>query len=373
MPSIIHHIVGAPAGETSPFILRIHAIAKGSTLRIACPYIGLRVLRPIVERSKTWRLLTDTEELLRNQPTSQCAEWVAFFEKHPEKIRHCRGLHAKVVLGDSSALVGSANLTEAGLGKRHEMAVYSEEATMVGPLTEWFDSLWNQCPSVPARALHEFVRSLPLSLQEAEPIRLDLQSPQVSAKVHIAAFSTQGRSKVGRPCPGNSRLPERLAHAISRAWIDGYLDLCSDLLRSLPIEESDKRLVMAIPKEHRLPITINQRYVLSAFLRGKQVIGLMLPPEVKIPASLESKIIHSGRFKAWADETPKMVPRFDYFKIDDPKELKILREAWLRAVAQESKRAWKCSSYRDFHASEFHRVVVDLDYRRQILDHLAFR
>lgn len=95
--ALVHHSFDAVAGELSPFVQRIHDIAKGSELRSACPYLGLRALRPILAEAKSWRLLTDAEELMRSHATSQRAEWLAFLSKRERQVRHCSDLHAKVV------------------------------------------------------------------------------------------------------------------------------------------------------------------------------------------------------------------------------------------------------------------------------------
>lgn len=375
MTQLVHHAFDAVAGEISPFVRRIHAIAKGSQLRIACPYLGLRVLRPILAEAKSWRLLTDAEELLRSHAPSQRAELLAFLLKHDRQVRHCRDLHAKVVAGDTSALVGSANLTEMGLGRRQEMGVVLDDPALVAQLHGWFDCLWNQCESVPNEELNAFVDSLHRVLPETSKVRLTSIAPTVTAQV--LAKSTREAPNVVDNTDGEARLRNRLGHAINRKWMEGYLDMCADLLRTLEIEEDDARLVMSVPKRQILPVTINQRYVLSAFYRGRKVIGLMLPPGVEIPASLKLSLAkvrdHIGSFDAWNDEEAEEVPGFGCFEVDDPRELAPLRDEWLFAVLRETERAWKRSGFRiRNHVPVFHRAVTDPDYRERILLGLEF-
>jgi hypothetical protein len=370
MTRLVHHAIDTVAGELSPFVQRIHDIAKGSELRIACPYLGLRVLRPILAEAKSWRLLTDAEELLRSHAPSQRAELLAFLLKHERQVRHCPDLHAKVVAGNTSALVGSANLMEMGLGRRQEMGVALDDPALVVQLHGWFDGLWNQCQPVPAAELDAFVNSLPRGLPEASKVQLTSSAPKVSARV--VPVSVASTAKARDTTSDEDRLRTRLGHAASREWIEGYLGMCADLLRTLEIEEDDARLVMSVPKGNVLPVTINQRYVLSAFHRGRTVIGLMLPPDVAIPPNLKTSLAkvrdHLGSFEAWNDEEAEEVPSFGYFEVDDPRELAPLRDEWLFAVLRETERAWKRSGFRTRnHVPTFHRAVVDRDYLDRIL------
>lgn len=141
---------------------------------------------------------------------------------------------------------------------------------------------------------------------------------------------------------------------------------------SVRVQRDDGRLVMSVPKDGVLPITINQRYVLSALHHGRQVVGLMLPKGIRIPTARRATMPNGGNhvwsFKTWRDEASEEVPDFGYFEVVDPHALLALRDDWLFAVMRETERAWKLSGYRRFHVHAFHQAVVDKGYRNHLLD-----
>ena len=66
------------------------------------------------------------------------------------KVKQCDRLHAKIIVGDSSALVGSANFSANGLGLEGkelahwlEAAMFTVEPKAVQSANSWFKELWN--------------------------------------------------------------------------------------------------------------------------------------------------------------------------------------------------------------------------------------
>jgi hypothetical protein len=362
---LVHHPVHSTGRELSPFAMQIHAIADGSNLRIACPYLGLHVLRPILAKAKRWRLLTDAEELLRSHARRQRDEWIDFLAKHEAFIRHWPGLHAKVVAGDEAALVSSANLTEAGFAERQEMGVLLNDKVLVEELHAWFDGLWSQCAPVVRTDLENFARSLPRNPPDIGVVGLPSSVSRVSA-IAVPDVDVEVTDN-------EERFAMRLATGVSRTWVDAYLDMCRDLLVTLNISEDDIRLSMSVrPSGDALPVMINQRYVLCAFHHGSTVVGMMLPRGFEVPAefvpSMNAVRDHLGSFKAWCDEESEDVPQFGYFEVDDPRALFPMRDAWLDAVRKELRRPWKKSSFRRYHVPAFFCAVVDVEHRARMLD-----
>lgn len=365
MPTLVHHAFDLQPGDLSPFVRHIHAVAEGSDVRIACPYVSLRVLRSFVRKARRWRFLTDAEELLRSHAPSHRAELLKFLADHQEHVRHWPGLHAKVVAGDTAALLGSANLTEMGLGKRQEIGVLLDDPAIVGQVHSWFDALWSRCEAVPPAALNDFAAALPRALTEVSGVRLASPAPATSAAIFPAADQANVAA-------GEVELQKRLSRAASREWANAYLDLCADLLATLELEEEDARLVMSVPKGSHLPVTINQRFVLCAFDPGRKVVGMMLPHDLQIPPALVPAMAkvreRMGGYKTWRDEEPEAVPGFAYFEVENPRELLPLRDEWLYAVMRETERPWKHSSFRRKHVPAFYRAATDKDYRALLLD-----
>lgn len=65
-----------------------------------------------------------------------------FIREHLDRIHHLPAIHAKTVISDSLAMMGSANLTATGILGRTELGVLIEEPTLVQELNQWFADLW---------------------------------------------------------------------------------------------------------------------------------------------------------------------------------------------------------------------------------------
>jgi len=77
---------------------------------------------------------------------------LAFSHENPDiKLRTMDTLHAKLVIGEASAIVGSANLSANGLGlERSECATWEEagylvrDAQQIASMQAWFERVWGQ-------------------------------------------------------------------------------------------------------------------------------------------------------------------------------------------------------------------------------------
>lgn len=77
---------------------------------------------------------------------------LAFSLENPDiKLRTMGTLHAKLVIGETSAIVGSANLSANGLGLEHSECATWEEAgylvrdvQQIAPMQAWFERVWGQ-------------------------------------------------------------------------------------------------------------------------------------------------------------------------------------------------------------------------------------
>lgn len=369
MTRLVYHANDSAPQQLSPFVESLKVIAEDADLCICSPNVNLALLTSITSTAQDWRLLTDMEELLRNTTASQRSAAIKFLVDHSARVRHLPHLRAKVVASHDEALVGSANFTERGMGTLHEMAVHIDDPEVVTELRGWFETLWSQCSSPDAKTLADFSSSLPLSTPGLPETRLPSSAPRVSAAVYPPVKMR------AEDLFENDQMAARLARGVSREWMDAYLDMCADLLRTLEIPNEDQRLVMSVPATNVLPITINQRYVLGAFHRGKKTITLMLPAGLKVPSELVPAMRkvrgELGTFGVWPDETPADVPRLGYFKVDHPSELAPLRDAWLLAVTREMQRPWRRSTFRKHHCNSFHRAAMEPDFRAGLLE-MAF-
>lgn len=180
---LVHHTQESITGGVSPFDAAIMDIATGRDVRIACPFLGVRYLQRVIDRASAWRLLTDVEAWLASQTASSRTQVVDFILTHRDRVRHCADLHAKVVVGGDHALVGSANFTAKGIGRRIEMSVRLDECEQVVELTEWFDRLWDETGPVNETELRACAASIPERPPTGAVVRLSGASPKVRARL----------------------------------------------------------------------------------------------------------------------------------------------------------------------------------------------
>lgn len=180
---LVYHTPESAAGGVSPFDTTILEMVEHQDLRIACPYLSLRYLRRIVNRSASWRLLTDVRGWLASHMQAKRDDVVQFILLHHTNIHHCRSLHAKLIVTDAQALIGSANFTQMGMTGRVEMSVLSDDAACVEEALAWFDALWSATDSVSEHDLRAVMASLPSPTPLIEHIDFPSRFPGVSSKL----------------------------------------------------------------------------------------------------------------------------------------------------------------------------------------------
>jgi hypothetical protein len=184
---LVHHTPESVRGGVSPFDAAIIEIATGKEVRIACPFLGVKYLRRVIDRAASWRMLTDVEAWLASQTAASRAQVVDFILAYREQIHHCADLHAKVVIGGDRALVGSANLTIKGIRRRIEMGVRLDDCEQVVELSEWFDRLWGETGPVNEAELRACAATIPVPPSKAGASRLSGKSPQVRARLKVVS------------------------------------------------------------------------------------------------------------------------------------------------------------------------------------------
>jgi predicted transcriptional regulator len=157
---IYHSEEGYDRGE-SPFDRAIRETADSEEVRIVCPYIGPTYVKSILRDVDEWRIITDVVAWVGTFHGESREEIREFIEENQDRIHHFRHIHAKVVLSDDSAVLGSANLTEKGVLGRTEMGVRFSEEEKIKELSEWFTRLWSESGPVDLEELDELVRTSP--------------------------------------------------------------------------------------------------------------------------------------------------------------------------------------------------------------------
>jgi len=379
-PKLIYHTPESMAGGPSPFDSAIMSLIDGQDLRITCPYLGIDYLKRMVERADSWRLVTDIHEWLSSHSEQGRMEIVDFVLENAQRIRHCRDLHAKVLVGGTKALSGSANFTEKGVTGRVEVSVLFDGGEEVEELRSWFDLLWSQTAPVSEAELRSCTANMAPANPSSSTTALSCIFPGVSST--LCRLGADGGT-----LGAEERLINRLRLAPDRRWAESWLDLAKELLEVTGLTNDDERLVMSLPQGRFLPITINRRYVLTAFRidegqhekrwlipdytdpPGYAVVELILPGSMKNRIDgLHGVIRHSMFDAGFSAETADNVPRFVSFSM--PSEFTFppeVLEAWQEAAIAECDHQ-RTSNFRKYHEPVVYRAATDLDYRRRLLD-----
>ena len=119
--------------------------ADASELRIVCPFIKKGAIRRILEHSPS------KIQVITRFSLADFAEGVSDIPALRElldtgaDIRGIKNLHAKIYLfGNSRAIITSANLTRAALGRNHEFGLVAEDESLIKACRDYFDNLWNR-------------------------------------------------------------------------------------------------------------------------------------------------------------------------------------------------------------------------------------
>jgi len=121
-------------------------VADSSHVRIVCPFIKKGALHRLLKTARPHKLQVVTRFNL-----SDCAEGVndlgalRLLLEHGSQVRGVRNLHTKLyVFGKGSAILTSANLTDAALQFNHELGCVTEDRDLIDRCINYFDSLWRR-------------------------------------------------------------------------------------------------------------------------------------------------------------------------------------------------------------------------------------
>ena len=157
-----------------------------------------------------------------------------------------------------------------------------------------------------------------------------------------------------------------------RQWINSYFDLLKHMIEFTGLKNDDARLVLSIPSNKILPVTINRRYVLAASFRGTRAVGLIFSSQFSRIPALKAKAVDTWRYKPFSGETQEEAPYFIWLK-DAPHSIfadeitSELEDEWREAVIFEVEHG-KSSPFRKYHERVVYEAAVNLTYRRELLD-----
>lgn len=381
MTSLVFHPVPRMPGSTAfADAVKVVLDATPGELRLVSPYLHGGILGPII-RGRPFRLVTDLDACFGGPVDESLVDAMS---RHACQIRHLERVHAKVVLGASKALVGSANLTTSGFSDRFEMACLLHDEGVVRELHMWFESLWGI----------------------GRPI--DTEQVRASAARGASARESQGgdHPQAWHPTPGGGaggslgwmkvrhplapppapfgevepphdasfaaeldELARQLArHVVSRRDARAVLDRLAAALDATGLGMDDPRLHLKFGGRH-IAITVNQRDV--AWIerrRGGTVFGMILDD---FAIARDAAGLLRG---AWTDE-------FRRNKAADAPSLRVpiaeldripraVLESWVRGIQREVPRGSR-SSYVKHKRPSLYRILRDGHLRQEVMG-LAF-
>jgi hypothetical protein len=168
------------------------------------------------------------------------------------------------------------------------------------------------------------------------------------------------------------RLVKTLKQSPSREWIEQYLDLVKEVIDLGRFENDDPRLVLSSTLRSNFPVTINRRYVLSGFRKGKPLVGFTIPYDFEDLSELISQSQPPEfRYRQWKPHPGEIAEKCPYFLAFEgfpknrltPKQ----KSAWKQAILAEMERCSK-SNYKRFHDPLVYQIVVDLTFRNTLLN-----
>ncbi|HMM52865.1 MAG TPA: phospholipase D-like domain-containing protein [Burkholderiaceae bacterium] len=348
--------------QYSPFDSELVTLANGQNLCLISPYIGLSYLKRLVKISKSWRLITDFEAWIISHPNeNQRLEICDFIIENFDRIKHLGDIHAKVLVTDNSAFLGSANFTDNGILVRTEMSVSFSEQDKVEELKNWFKSLWTKATDFTQKQLYDFVNQNKNVIPQPKIKRL--KNPQLKRKrkstlVPLDTFLMTNRD-----------YETELIKAIRKTKKDKkslnkYFDLIRKILTDLNISEQSPKITMSVTKDLKMPIIIGQRYIVCPRPR-KDAIGLILPLDFKdIISDYPTAVIYEDYFYDKKRNQEALWIEFDSDVIfsDD-----FLYTLWKKAAKTELDRTMY-SGFRRTHNPFYYKAAMDYNYRQTILE-----
>jgi hypothetical protein len=355
---LIYHDINIH-NQISQFDKEIVEIVKGQELLIVCPYIGLGYINRILNLSSNWKIITDIEEWIYSHQNNNQRDLIREFIKcNSERIRHISLIHAKVIITEKKAFLGSSNLTESGICERIEMSVSFDDQDKINELKDWFGSLWSIGIIPQEQQIESFIKNN----STVHPRKVSVIKNQISLKIKKATLVNLNNlisvTKDHEMHFAKSIL--KLSKDIS--WINGYFDLINDLFTEFKISNDSQKIAMSVNKDFKIPISIGQRYIIRPRKTG--IVGLIMPLEFEdIVNDYKNANIEEGYFYDKRKNQEAFWVNFDisnHFEFDST-----IINLWKSAVEKELNRT-TISGFRKYHNPAYFKAVIEKDYRERL-------
>jgi hypothetical protein len=360
---LIYHLPNEDRKNRSPFDIAISSLVKDKVIKIACPYIGLNYFENvIIDGCKDWELLTDINALISSQQNGNMAEKIlCFIKKFCEKIRHLDGLHAKVIISEEMALIGSANFTSNGITENNELSIIIADFDKIQQLNIWYNTWWSCATKLKSEILTNLNEKIKKIVYDKK--NTYYFSSQKLIKSYYESNNIKNKTNEQRD---EGYLMNFLKHWNNKSFTEYFFDLAEYIIEKYNIKENDERLCITFREDqYKIPITIGQRYILVPYWLTNS-IGLIMPLKYnKENASIDGfykEEIYKTRQKdnaCWVHYRKENGIRFNATTIRD----------WENATENELSRS-KRSSYRKYHQDILYKFIMEKNYRMKIMEEI---
>lgn len=289
---------------------------------------------------------------------------VDFIKSNHKKIHYFKNVHAKVIITGEKVFLGSANLTKTGVTEKIEMSVLISDDHKVYELTQWFNDMWDESDTVDIDKLVQYLRQnqdLPeLSICKPKG-SLPARSPMNKSKLASSQNEEYNALEIIKNhMIDHEELVKCLKKYPNKDWINSYFDLIKEIIDFAGLRNEDERLVMSILKSSKLPITINQRYVLRCTPIGK--VGLIMPLEYNSESNFVKDGVSEEDKKYFFRNKTQEARWVNFNRLDGIVFSPEIKKLWKQAILVELNRGTR-SGHRRAHKTVFYEAVNNLEYR----------
>ena len=378
---LVFHPVGTDA-ESTRFGDAIEAVLDGTvgSVRLVSPYIGYKILERVT-RGRDFELVTDLDECFAN---NRGKPLIKFFMQNLARIKHVRGVHAKMISTDNSALIGSANLTERGCADRDELGCLIRDATLVAVLGQWFRDLWEAGDDVSREAVNaakERAMTLAKAVAQAKTKQKRVQ-PKMGPR-RLGAWLSQ--SAPAAPTANHGPLLSASEEIVNmQAWddvvsrlqsvINSYahailvIDLLAEALDVSGLSESDVCLYVGCNASTPIQVNISGRAVAWTGSRGGLAYFGMLLDSPSLAKKMAT-FIPGARIEKFSTSLGLKLP-LDMLA----EQISSLRESWHSAIMFQTQRKAKSTGepfynpYRNrYHQPGLYQLLVNQSQRHEVV------
>ncbi len=354
---LIYHDLNSN-NEESPIDNEIISLSKGQTVFIVCPYLNLVYLKRIIDISKNWKLITDINEWVYSLNINQRKEIKKLLLNQKGKIKHISSLHAKVLITEKNAIIGSANLTESGILKKIEMSVLFNEVEKITELLDWFNILWEKGTILSGKkveAIDNIKYVKPKKSTIINNIHNELIFQEARMKKIDNGFNYEDESD-NYLIKGIQKLKN------SRAWIESYFNLLDDLIKELHIEKNSHKISFSITNRFRISFIIGNRYIILPQKKAEIRVIMPLEFEKNISSYPEAELL--GYFT----KKGKREALYVSLKYDDEIAFDYTISKYLIQSAMDEWNRTEKSRFREKHSRKYFKAIIDKNYRQIILN-----